>query len=122
MEQFNIYLYKLLGIKDVNIKITWIPDCYWLFIDKLEPEFDEELQKVISDNDVPEADEEQLKEEPTNTTKMFDSYIDMEIARHLRGLYGELYHAKVKRCAVHRDGITVGVQFLTQSLIQDYMT
>ena len=40
---------------------------------------------------------------------MFDSYIDMEICLP-KGLGVELYHAKVKRCAVDRDGIPFGVE------------
>ena len=40
---------------------------------------------------------------------MFDSYIEMEIGLP-RGLYGELYHAKVKSRAIYRYGIPVGVE------------
>ena len=40
---------------------------------------------------------------------MFDSYIDIEIGPP-RGLDGELYHAKVKRHEVDRNGIPVGVE------------
>ena len=79
MEQFNTLLNKRLEAKYANINITSKPDWNWLSIDKLDPEFDDEFHKVISDDDVPHADEAQPKEEPTHTSKMFNSYIDMEI-------------------------------------------
>ena len=61
MEKINILLNKRLDHKDVDINISSVP--YWniLFIDELDPEFDNEYHKVISDGDVPHADEDQLK-------------------------------------------------------------
>ena len=102
-------LNEKLDAKDVNINIASVPDCNQLSIDKLDTEFDNELHKFISDYDVPHDDEEQPKEEPTHTPEMFDSYIDIGIGPP-RGLDVELYHAKVKRCVVDKNGITFGVE------------
>ena len=79
MEQFNTLLNKQLDDKDVDIKIASVP--YWnlLSIDDIDTEFDNEFHEVISDDDVPPADEYQRKDEPIHTPEMFNSCIDMEI-------------------------------------------
>ena len=87
MEQSNTFLNQQLGDKDVDINIDSIPDWNLLSIYKLDPEFDNEFHKVISDDNVSHDDEELSKEEPTHTPEMFDSYIDMKIGLH-RGLDG----------------------------------
>ena len=92
-----------------------------LLIDELNTEFDNELTKVISDDDVPHADEEKPEKEPTHTPENYDSYIILGISL-LRGMYGELYHSKVKSCAVDKYGIPVALKIINQSLIHDSMT
>ena len=76
MKQSNTLLNKRPEHKYVDINIASISDWNQLFIDELDPEFDDKFHKVTSD-DVPHADEEQPKEESTHTPKFFDSYIDM---------------------------------------------
>ena len=108
MEQSNNLLNEKLDAKYVDINIASIP--YWskLCIDKIYPEFEEEFHKFIIDY-VPHADKYQPKEEPTHTPQMFDLYIYMKIGLP-RGLVGELYYAKVKRCSVDRYRIPVRVE------------
>ena len=57
MEQFNTLINDLLDDKDVDINIASVP--YWslLSIDKIDTEFDNNFHEVISDDDVPHADE-----------------------------------------------------------------
>ena len=87
MEQSNTLLNEQLEDKDVNITFASVPDWNQLSSDELNPEFDDEFHKVITDYDVPHDDEEKPKEEPTHTHEMFDSYIDMAISLP-RGLDG----------------------------------
>ena len=87
MEQSNSLLNERLEAKDIDTNIASVPDWNQWSIDNLDPEFDDELQKVISDDDVPHDDEEKPKEEPTHIPEMFDSYIEMEIGLP-RGLDG----------------------------------
>ena len=79
MEQSNNLINERMDTKDVNINIAPVPDWNWLFIDDLDPEYDNEFHNFISDDDVACADWEQNKEEPTHTPEMFDWYIDMDI-------------------------------------------
>ena len=58
MEQSNTLLNKRLDSKDVDINIASVTDWNNLPIDELDPKFDYELHKVISEDDVPHADEE----------------------------------------------------------------
>ena len=109
MEQLNTLLNKRLDAKDVDINIASLSDQNRLSIENLDPEFGNEFHKVLSDDDVLHADQEQLKEESTHTLEILDSYIDMEIGLP-RGLDGELYHAKVKSHAVDRDSKLVGIE------------
>ena len=109
MEQSNKFLNKRLDAKDFDINIASVRDWNRLSIYELDPEFYDKFHKVISDDDAPHNDEEQMKEKPTHTLKIFDTYIEMEIGLP-RGLDGELYHANVKPPAVDIDGIPVGVE------------
>ena len=61
MDQPNTLLKNRLDTKDVDINIDSVPDWNWLSIDELDTEFDNEAHKVISDDDIPHADDEQLK-------------------------------------------------------------
>ena len=58
MEHSNTLLNERLDAKDVDIHIASVPDWNWLSIEDLDPEFGDELHKVISDNDLPHDDEE----------------------------------------------------------------
>ena len=109
MEQSNRFLNKRLDAKDFDINIASVRDWNRLSIYDLDTEFYDKFHKVISDDDAPHNDEEQMKEEPTHTPKICDAYIEMEIGLP-RGLDGELYHAKVNHRAVDRDSILVRVE------------
>ena len=61
VEQSNTLLNKQLDNKDSEINIVSVPDWNRLFIDNLDPEFDNEFHKVLSDDDVPCTDEEHPK-------------------------------------------------------------
>ena len=87
VEQSNTLLNKQLKAKDININIDSVPDWNWLSIENIDSEFDDKFHKVISNDDVPHDAEDQPKEEPTHTPKMFESYIYMEIVLP-RGLDG----------------------------------
>ena len=61
---------------------------------------------MISYEDIPEADNESQPQDYHNNEQapgMFDSCIDMEVALP-SGLDGGLFHAKVKRREMDRDG------------------
>ena len=62
MEQLNTLLNKRLDAKDVDINIASVSDQNQLSVDKLDPEFDDEFHKVISDDYDSRADEKQPKE------------------------------------------------------------
>ena len=61
MENFNNLLNDQLETKYVNINIASVPDWNRIYIDRHDPEFYNEFHKVISDDDVPNANEEQPK-------------------------------------------------------------
>ena len=58
MEQLNTLLNKRLDAKDVDINIASVSDQNQLSVDKLDPEFDDEFHKIITDYDLPHADED----------------------------------------------------------------
>ena len=62
MEQLNTLINRQPDAKGVNINIASVPHQNQLSIDEFDPEFYNEFHKVISDYDVPHADEEQPKE------------------------------------------------------------
>ena len=63
----------------------------------------EEFQCIISDESIPDADDDKA----ANDTEMFDPYLNMEIDLP-RGDDFNLHHARVKRRAVDEDGKPVG--------------
>ena len=69
---------------------------------------------MINDEIIPKADNEHNPSPHKNINteqmpEMLHSYVDMEFALP-RGLYVELFHSKVKQCAVYRDGKPIGVE------------
>ena len=111
IEQFDTLLGDRLDAKDKDLEVNEIPDWNRLSTDEHDPQFNDEFNKVINDDSVPEADEEQQsqKEKDETTQEIFDSYIDMEVGLP-RGADNELYHAKVKRRAVDKSGVPMGVE------------
>jgi hypothetical protein len=68
-----------------------------------DPEFIEEFRRVISDESIPEADENEANKSQEPSADMFDPYLTMEIGLP-RGEDNDLQHAHVKRRAVDVDG------------------
>ena len=62
MEQFNTLLNEVLDTKNADINIVSVSDWNQLSIDELNPEFENELHKVISDDDVPHPDDKEPEE------------------------------------------------------------
>ena len=56
-KQSNTLLNDRLDAKYVDINIASVPDWNRSYIDNIDPESDNELNKVISDDDVPHDDE-----------------------------------------------------------------
>ena len=69
----------------------------------------------MSNNEtIPKADNEKKSQSQDDrntkqTPEMFNSYVNMEFALP-RGLDSELFHSKVKRCAVDCDGNPIGME------------
>ena len=73
-------------------------------IDEHDPKFDGVFKKVINNNGVPEADDNNASETPG----MFDLYINMEVGLP-KGNDGEIYHETFKRRAINDDRKPLGV-------------
>ena len=102
MNEYAEGLKKCLEAKDIEANITEIPDWNRLSMDKSDPDFKEEFNKVINDETIPEADD--LKED---TPEMFDQYINMALA--LPQWDGtEMLHARVKWRALDHDSTPMG--------------
>ena len=71
-------------MRDNENDITDVPDRNRLSIDEHNPKFDEKSKKVISNDGVPGADDNNA----VGITEMFDLYINMEVGLP-RGNYGE---------------------------------
>ena len=61
MEQSNTLINERMDANYVYINIALVSVSNQLSIDEINPEFDNGFNKVISDDDVPHADEEQPK-------------------------------------------------------------
>ena len=119
MLEFNKHLHERLDVisKDPSHQSSEIPDWNRLSLNEDDPEFDIEFKKVISDDSIPEADvaqkniEDEDKDvtEETPSSDAFDPYLGMEVGLP-RGADNQLYHARVKRRAVDKDGELVGVE------------
>ena len=82
-----------------------MPDWNWLSIDKQDYKFDDEFNKVISSDGVPEDDNNNA----VDTPEMFDSYINMEV-EFPGGNDGEIFHATFKQRAICDNGNPLGVE------------
>ena len=91
MEVFYQHLNDCITARDKENYITNVPDCNWLSIDENDPKFDEEFKKVIINDGVSEANDNNVVDMP----EMFDSYINMEVGLP-RVNDVELYHATLK--------------------------
>ena len=111
MKDYDEMLAKNIDAKNTTLSMDEVPDWNRLSLNELDPDFDEEFRKVISDDDVPDADHEGEPEDPNpiNIHEVSnDGYIDMELGMP-RGAEGQLLHARVKRRAVDNDGKPLGV-------------
>ena len=104
MEVFDKHLTDCITTRDKENDITDVPDWNSLSIDEHDTNFDGEFKKVISNDGVTEADDNNA----VKTPEMFDSYINMEVGLPM-GNAGERYHATFKRCAIDDDGKPLGV-------------
>jgi hypothetical protein len=116
MRDFDQHLDERLDIihADPSHEPSDIPDWNRLSLDELDPEFDAEFNKIINDEGVPEADEEQKKYEkedskPESSSDAFDPYLGMEVGLP-RGDDDRIYHARIKRRAVDREGELIGIE------------
>ena len=98
MEVFYQHLNDCITARDKENYITNVPDCNWLSIDENDPKFDEEFKKVIINDGVSEANDNNVVDMP----EMFDSYINMEVGLP-RVNDVELYHATLKWRAINYD-------------------
>ena len=106
MAEYDELLSKNIGAKGTELSMDEIPDWNRLSLNELDPEFDKEFNKVISDEGLPEAESEFAPDEsnPINVHQASsDGYIDMELGMP-RGAKGQLIHTKVKRRAVDNNG------------------
>ena len=99
MEVFDKHLNYQITTRDKDNDITNVP--YWnqLSIDEHDYNFDEEFKKVISDDGVPEFDDNNASDAP----EIFDSYINMDVGAPRRN-DGELYYKTVRRLEIDDDG------------------
>ena len=98
MEVLDKHLTDRITTKDKENNSTNVPDWNRLSIDENDPKFDEEVKKVISDDGVPKAHNNNA----VNTPELFDSCIKAEVGLP-RGNDGEIYHAMVKGREIYDD-------------------
>ena len=87
-------------MKDQDIDTMDVPQWNHLSMDEDDPEFLDEVEKVIQDDGAPEVDGTSLEQQE-------DSYVNMEI-RLPKGSKGELLHATVKWRVLDEDRKPVG--------------
>ena len=104
MEVFDKHLTDRITARDKYNYINNVPDWNWLSIDEHDIKFDEEFKKVISENCLPEANDNNA----VRTPDMFDLYINMDV-RLTRGNDGELYHATFEWRVIDDDGKPLGL-------------
>jgi hypothetical protein len=102
ISEYNEGLKRRLEAKDIDANVTDVPDWNRLSMDESDPDFNEEFNKVISDDAIPEADDTEQ-----STPEIFDQYINMELALP-QGDGTEMLHAKVKRRALDYNGRPIG--------------
>ena len=96
MEVFYKNLNDCITTMDKDNYITDVPDFNRLSFDEHDLNFDEYFKRVISDDGVIKADDNNA----VKTPNICDSYINMEV-RLPRGNDGELYHATVKQRTIN---------------------
>ena len=102
MGEYDDRIERQLDVKDKDIDLMEIPQWNRLSIDEDDPEFLNEFEKIIQDDEVPEADDISLGPRE-------DSYINMEIGVP-KGDGGELLHATVKQRVLDGNGRPVGTE------------
>ena len=107
MKSYDESLSKNIDARNTSLSMDEVPDWNRLSLNELDPDFDEEFKKVISDDDVPNAEHDNIPEINIHEAAN-DGYIDMELGMP-RGAEGQLLHARVKRRAVDSDGKPLGV-------------
>ena len=75
MKVFDRHMTDRITVRDKDNYITNVQDCNRLSIDEQNPKFDEEFKKVIIDDGVPDADNNNV----VDTPEMFDSYITWKL-------------------------------------------
>ena len=100
MERYTTAIQEhVVNVRDVDLNIGDVPQWNQLSLDLMDQEFNDEMQNVMNDETIKEADE------------IFDArddpYLNMEIGLP-RGEDGEREHAIVKRRAIDVDGKPVG--------------
>ena len=108
-KKFMEHIEERLDTADSDIKpgdYGEIPEWNRMSIDEDDNDFNNEFNRVVNDESIPEADD--VNEEEEYTTEAFDNYINMEIGLP-RGDDGGLYHAVVKRRATDVNGKPYGV-------------
>ena len=107
MRDYDQLLSSNIDAKNTSLSMDDVPDWNRSSLNELDPDFDEEFNKVINDNGIPEADQPDLNAINIHEISN-DGYIDMELGMP-RGPEGQLLHAKVKRRAIDNDGKPLGV-------------
>ena len=92
-------------MRDQDLNVSDVPDWNRLSVDESDPEFYDEFNRVIDDENVPHEDVAPPQDD--EPPEMFDNYINMEIGLP-RGKGGELYQARVKRRVVDSNEKPIG--------------
>ena len=96
MKDYNNGMKERLEVANSKLPLNDINNWNQLSLSQLDEEFLDKLNKVISDETIPHADDDPTPDE-------YDSYINMELGMP-RGPDGELKPATVKRRAIDIDG------------------
>ena len=103
MSDYDKKISERLDAKDVENENNPSDICEFnrLSMNNYDQSFIDEMNKVIADETIPQADN-------INNSDVLDGYVNMEVALP-RGEEGKLEHAIVKKRAVDRDGKPIGV-------------
>ena len=78
MKEYDQLLANNIDVKNMSLSMDEIPDWNRLSLNELDHDFDKKINKVISDNGVPDID--QINSDHINVHEMAnDGYIDMEL-------------------------------------------
>ena len=89
---------RIENVQGTSINVSEIPHWNRLSMDEYDTEFIEEFKSKVSDDSIPEADDQYGE---------VDNYINMKLNLH-RGGGDEIEYAEVKRRAIDRDGKPIG--------------